>query len=202
MPASSASRTSTSASRSTTRTRRASSSPAIVVGDRRTGATQKYDGPYYVIRWLLRQPRIAVLPMLGDSARSLVNVVPRDFVVDAMAALGSTPEGRGATYHLADPEPLTVDGIVAVLARATGRRVVRMPVPIGLASAVIDRVLRARPSGPALGGHGVGRSPPHRCAVTATWRQKSSTGQVEHRGRTPVQTCLPNGTSSRLISIQ
>ena len=31
--------------------------PAIVVGDSRTGATQKYDGPYFVIRWLLRQPR-------------------------------------------------------------------------------------------------------------------------------------------------
>ena len=31
--------------------------PAIVVGDSRTGVTQKYDGPYYVIRWLLRQYR-------------------------------------------------------------------------------------------------------------------------------------------------
>ena len=38
--------------------------PAIVVGDSETGATQKYDGPYAVIRWLLRQPGIALLPAL------------------------------------------------------------------------------------------------------------------------------------------
>ena len=37
--------------------------PAVVVGDSRTGATQKYDGPYYVIRWLLKQPSVAVLPV-------------------------------------------------------------------------------------------------------------------------------------------
>src|SRR4029077_9025568 len=28
----------------------------------------------------------------------------------------------------------------------------------------------------------------------------SSTGQVEHRGRLPVQICLPNGTSKRLLT--
>jgi hypothetical protein len=30
----------------------------------------------------------------------------------------------------------------------------------------------------------------------------SSTGQVEQRGRVPVQMCFPNGTSRRLMSIQ
>ena len=33
--------------------------PAIVVGDSTTGETQKYDGPYVILRWLLRQPRVA-----------------------------------------------------------------------------------------------------------------------------------------------
>ena len=36
--------------------------PAVVVGDSRSGATQKFDGPYFVIQWILRQPKIAVLP--------------------------------------------------------------------------------------------------------------------------------------------
>jgi len=40
--------------------------PAIVVGDSRTGDTQKYDGPYFAIRWLLRQPGIAIMPVVGD----------------------------------------------------------------------------------------------------------------------------------------
>ena len=35
--------------------------PSIVVGDSRTGETQKFDGPYFVMQWLLRQPMVAVL---------------------------------------------------------------------------------------------------------------------------------------------
>jgi len=40
-----------------------------------------------------------------------------------------------------------------------------------------------------------------RCS-TPTCAHISSTGQVEHLGREPVQMCLPKGTSRRLISIQ
>ena len=42
----------------------------------------------------------------------------------------------------------------------------------------------------------------YRWAATPTWRHMSSTGQIEHRGSRPVHTCLPNGTSSALISTQ
>ena len=33
--------------------------PAIVVGDSHTGETQKYDGPYFIMQWMLRQPKFA-----------------------------------------------------------------------------------------------------------------------------------------------
>ena len=61
--------------------------PAIVVGDSRTGETQKFDGPYFIIQWLLRQPRYAVLPLAGDPTLTRVNVVPRDFIVAAVQHL-------------------------------------------------------------------------------------------------------------------
>ena len=41
-----------------------------------------------------------------------------------------------------------------------------------------------------------------RWLVTPTCRQRLKSGQVEQRGATPVQTCLPNGTSRSLISTQ
>ena len=44
--------------------------------------------------------------------------------------------------------------------------------------------------------------PAQRGFVTPTCWHISSTGHVEHFGRVPVQMCLPNGTSRRLISIQ
>src|SRR5947209_16655673 len=47
-----------------------------------------------------------------------------------------------------------------------------------------------------------GRRNAYRCRVTPTCLHISSSGHVEHFGADPVQTCLPNGTSSALISTQ
>ncbi len=103
--------------------------PAIVVGDSRTGATQKYDGPYFLIRWLLRQPGIAVLPVVGRPGLTHINVVPRDYVVDAISYLSGLDESVGKVYQLSDPAPLTVSEFIKVLGRATRRFVVRSAFP-------------------------------------------------------------------------
>lgn len=113
--------------------------PAITVGDSRTGATQKYDGPYFVMQWLLRQPPLAVMPVVGDLSCQ-VNVVPSDYVVGAIDALSSRPASRGKTYQLADPRPLEVRQLLEELARATGRTVVRVPLTVGLAKWSLDKV--------------------------------------------------------------
>lgn len=115
--------------------------PSIVTGDSRTGATQKYDGPYFVIRWLLRQPpALAVLPMVGKPDETVVNVIPRDFVTEALAHLSGLPESKGKVYQLADPAPLTVAQMVSVLAVATGRRVIKVPLPTAVAKFSLDHV--------------------------------------------------------------
>jgi thioester reductase-like protein len=114
--------------------------PAIVVGDSTTGATQKYDGPYYAIQWLLRQPRVALMPVVGGPKQFEFNVVPRDFVVDAIDHIGARDDCVGMTYHLADPRPLTVDRLLTALAEATGRLMIRIPLPIGAAKWSIEHV--------------------------------------------------------------
>lgn len=114
--------------------------PAITVGDSATGATQKYDGPYHVIQWLLRQPGpVALMPTVGDLSAQ-VNVVPRDFVVAAMAHLAGLPAGLGKTYQLADPAPLEVRALLDVVSRAAGKRLVRVPLTPGLAKWAIEKV--------------------------------------------------------------
>ncbi|HEX7706829.1 MAG TPA: SDR family oxidoreductase [Thermoanaerobaculia bacterium] len=114
--------------------------PSVVVGDRVTGATQKYDGPYFVMQWLLRQPRIAVLPVVGSPSRHRFNVVPRDFIIDAIDRLSSLDQGIGKTYALADPLPLTVDETIDTIAEATGRRVVRIPMTRWMAKQALQNV--------------------------------------------------------------
>jgi len=114
--------------------------PSVVVGDSVTGATQKFDGPYFVIRWLMRQPRIAVLPMVGRPTKYHFNVVPRNFIIDAIERLSAIDRSLGKVYQLADPEPLTVDETVSAVAQATGRTVIRIPLPRFVAKASLDYV--------------------------------------------------------------
>ncbi|MFC6954372.1 SDR family oxidoreductase [Halorubellus litoreus] len=92
--------------------------PSIAVGDSETGETQKYDGPYHVIRYFLDQPGVAVVPEFGDPGAVEVNVVPRDFVVDAIDAISAREDTRGEVYQLADPDPPSVAEMQAAFAAA------------------------------------------------------------------------------------
>ncbi|EMA59069.1 SDR family oxidoreductase [Halorubrum lipolyticum] len=110
--------------------------PAIAVGDSETGETDKLDGPYNLLRLLLVQPgRLAVAFSVPGADETELNVVPRDYVVDAIAELSGRPETMGETYQLCDPEPLTVPAFVAALSDAAGRRTVTVPTPKRLAKA-------------------------------------------------------------------
>ena len=112
--------------------------PSVVVGNSRTGATQKFDGPYFVVQWLMRQPRIAVLPVIGRPKSYRFNCVPSDFIVDAIDRLSA--ERSSTCYHLADPHPLTVDETITTFAKATHRSVIRVPLPKTLAKFSIEHI--------------------------------------------------------------
>jgi thioester reductase-like protein len=114
--------------------------PAIVGGDSHTGATQKYDGPYFIVRWLLKQPRIAVLPMVGDPDGYRFNIVPRDFVLDGLDALSARADTVGGTYALADPLPYTIRELVDLFQRVTRRRVITVRLPLRVAQWALRRI--------------------------------------------------------------
>lgn len=114
--------------------------PAIVVGDSTTGETQKYDGMYYALQLLLRQWRWAFMPTFGDPSKHRFNVVPRDFVVDAIAALAPMDKSAGRVYQLADPNPLTVAELYEAMADAVGCRVIRLHMPTKLACFALDHI--------------------------------------------------------------
>ena len=121
--------------------------PAIVVGDSRTGVTQKYDGPYYLIRFLLRQPRFAVMPVVGNPMRTRVTLAPSDAVIAAITYLSGLEASVGRVYQLADPDPPTVNEMMRLLERATRKRIFRPRFPVGLAKSA----LRAPPIRRATG---------------------------------------------------
>ena len=91
--------------------------PAIVVGDSQTGETQKFDGPYFILRTIAEAERNGrPVPQFGQ-ADAPFNVVPVDFVVDAIAAAAQDPAMEGETLHLVDPEPLNACELVKLLSQ-------------------------------------------------------------------------------------
>lgn len=102
--------------------------PAVVCGDSKTGETVKYDGVYYLIRYLLRWPSMLRLLNIGNHEVSL-NLVPVDFVVEALAALAFEDQAIGKTVQLADPSPLTTNQLFDVIAEAIKGRGSRLTAP-------------------------------------------------------------------------
>src|SRR6185369_12331646 len=90
--------------------------PAVVCGDSRTGETAKYDGIYYLIRYLLKWPSVLSAFNIGNREVTL-NLVPVDFVVQAMGNLAFERRSVGKTLQLADPEPLTTRELFNTIAR-------------------------------------------------------------------------------------
>lgn len=106
--------------------------PAIVVGDATTGETQKYDGPYALMRWMDRWPKVAPIPLFGNPRQTYINVVPRSFVIEAMAYLSGIPEAIGQVFALADPAPLTVGEMLDVLSSHLDKQIVKVRLPLPL----------------------------------------------------------------------
>jgi thioester reductase-like protein len=111
--------------------------PAIVVGDSRTGETQKFDGPYYVLRFIGASARRGIpIANIGRGSAPF-NVVPVDFIVDAMVAVGSEPAAIGETLHLCDPDPLSAAELFGLLCRTYAGVEPRLRVPPRLVSAAL-----------------------------------------------------------------
>jgi NAD(P)-dependent dehydrogenase (short-subunit alcohol dehydrogenase family) len=93
--------------------------PASVVGDSKTGEMDKIDGPYYFFKVIqrLRQLLPPWMPTIGIEG-GRINIVPVDFVVDAMDHIAHAPGHDRKCFHLVDPEPYRVGDVLDILARA------------------------------------------------------------------------------------
>jgi NAD(P)-dependent dehydrogenase (short-subunit alcohol dehydrogenase family) len=93
--------------------------PGIVVGDSRTGEIDKIDGPYYFFKLLQRARRLLPgwLPTVGIEGGE-INIVPVDFVADALDHIAHQPGLDGRAFHLTDPAPKTAGEAINLFARA------------------------------------------------------------------------------------
>ena len=114
--------------------------PAIVVGDSQTGETEKFDGPYYILRTIGRAAeRPGPIPQLGSDA-SPFNVVPVDFIVAAIVAASTDTAAAGEVLHLVDPDPISAGELSRLLSREYVGKEPTLKIP----NAMLEQSLRFR----------------------------------------------------------
>lgn len=110
--------------------------PAGVLGDSRTGETDRYDSVYAMLALLVASPVAIPLPLPGDGHAPL-NLVPVDFVVDAIHVLVNRPETIGKTFHVVDPNPLSARRVYEAIAKKSGKTPPKYKVPPNLTKALL-----------------------------------------------------------------
>jgi NAD(P)-dependent dehydrogenase (short-subunit alcohol dehydrogenase family) len=117
--------------------------PAIVVGHSRTGAMDKIDGPYYFFKAIQRLRHFLPewMPLVGPEL-GYTNIVPVDFVADAMDHIAHQPDLDGRAFHLCNPRRQRSGEVMNEFAKAA-----HAP---QLALRIDSRLLAALPTG-ALG---------------------------------------------------
>ncbi|MBK7547097.1 MAG: SDR family oxidoreductase [Rhodoferax sp.] len=93
--------------------------PAMVVGDSTTGEMDKIDGPYYFFKLIQRMRQLLPpwMPSVGlEGGR--INIVPVDFVVNALDAISHQKSIAKKCFHLVDPEGYRVGDVLDIFSKA------------------------------------------------------------------------------------
>ncbi|RLU02495.1 MAG: SDR family oxidoreductase [Ketobacter sp.] len=93
--------------------------PSMVVGHSKTGEIDKIDGPYYFFTLIkkLRQLLPPWMPMVGIEGGRF-NMVPVDYVADAMDYLAHQDGLDGKCFHLTDENHYKIGEVINIFARA------------------------------------------------------------------------------------
>lgn len=104
--------------------------PGIVVGHSETGWINKIDGPYYFFN-LINQiseivPRWVPLPVYRGNP---MNIVPVDFIAEAMDHIGHSDGHDGKCFHLTNPESMTFGKVINLFLKAAKGPTMQLDVP-------------------------------------------------------------------------
>ena len=104
--------------------------PGIVVGNSKTGWINKIDGPYYFFN-LINQisevlPRWVPLPVYRGNE---MNIVPVDFIAEALDHISHQPDLDGTCFHLTNPESATFGQVINDFLKASKGPTMKLDVP-------------------------------------------------------------------------
>lgn len=124
--------------------------PGIVVGDSQSGETQKFDGPYYLLR-LISSLESLKMPMFRPGLMSAkFNMVPCDYIVEAIAVGSTLKKAEGETFHLVNPKPTSARKLYRLFAKSYAPKRPIVPVPrqvgdVALSIGFVRNMLKGTP---------------------------------------------------------
>jgi nucleoside-diphosphate-sugar epimerase len=96
--------------------------PAILIGDWSHGRTLKFRNVYYFMKLfhqLSKRKRKRPLLLKGN-VEGKINLLPVDFAVQAIWDLSQAPGCGGKIFHIANPSPPTLHGLISLAAKILG----------------------------------------------------------------------------------
>ena len=106
--------------------------PGIVRGHSETGETIKFDGPYFFLNMVDKLKCLPFIPYVGQS-KSTINVVPIDYIIEAVTFLADEPSAEGKTLHLTDPYPHPVQEVYRTMVKLLTNHYPKGRLPLALA---------------------------------------------------------------------
>ena len=93
--------------------------PGMVIGHSKTGEIDKIDGPYYFFKMIqkFRNKLPPWMPTIGLEG-GYMNIVPVDYVVNAIDHISHKEELDGKCFHLTDPKPHRIGEVLNIFADA------------------------------------------------------------------------------------
>jgi thioester reductase-like protein len=121
---------------------------AQVVGDSVSGETDRLDGPYPLVAYVVGSDEEDVALPLPARADARLEMIPVDFLVKAGVLLGESPAALGETLHLSIKDPVTARLFIERVAALCDKGVV-----MGLAPASLGKTLMRQPNSRGFGPH-------------------------------------------------
>ncbi|MCB9655960.1 MAG: SDR family oxidoreductase [Deltaproteobacteria bacterium] len=110
--------------------------PAGVVGDSRTGEIDRFDSVYHIGMLLAGSPAAFPVPIAGEGCAPL-NMIPVDYLIDAVHAIVQRPASIGRTFQVVDPNALSSRMVYEIIADRSGRKPPRYRVSPNLTKALL-----------------------------------------------------------------
>ncbi|MDV6301203.1 MULTISPECIES: SDR family oxidoreductase [Rhodococcus] len=117
--------------------------PAAIIGHSETGAIDKVDGPYYFFPFFAELAKLPsaipiTVPKMGST-----NLVPVDYVADAIVELVHRDTSSGSVFHLVNTSPQSMAEVYSAFSSAAGSRAKIVAVPGALVAPVVSPKYRA-----------------------------------------------------------